>query len=146
MFKIFQKNVENKEKSKVKSSPNEIDKEVSKNLKSRRILLGLIQKDIAKEVGVTIQQVQKYEKGINRIAAGTLFGLAQFLKVPIDYFYQQSDKGLIGGDNFSSEGGGVPCEHSSSSNAQTITLVREFRKIKNPRDRRKVIDMIKMVN
>ncbi len=132
MFAIFKKTTQNKEKSIVKSKPNEIDKMVSKRLKSRRILLGMVQNDIAKAIGVTIQQVQKYENGTNRISAGKLFELAEFLKVPINYFYQQIQE--------------ILCEYPSSGNTQTITLVKEFNKIKNSLDRRKVIQMVKMMN
>ena len=67
-----------------------LGKIVSRRLKMRRIILGLSQNDLGKAVDVSIQQVQKYEKAINRISSGKLFTLAKFLKVPISYFYDQS--------------------------------------------------------
>lgn len=135
MFEIFKKITGNKEKPRVKSKPNEIDKMVSKRLKSRRILLGLTQNDISKEVKVTIQQVQKYESGVNRIAAGTLFVIAKFLKVPISYFFNKGDKNET-----------IENEDTNTNHRQTILLIQEFTKIENPRDKRKVIEMIKMIN
>lgn len=135
MFEIFKKITGNKEKPIVKSRPNEIDKMVSKRLKSRRVLLGLTQNDISKEVKVTIQQVQKYESGVNRVAAGKLFEIANFLKVPVGYFFDKGAKNEV-----------IENEDTNTNHRQTIVLVKEFTKIENPRNRRKVIEMIKMIN
>lgn len=135
MFEIFKKITGNKEKPRVKSRPNEIDKMVSKRLKSRRVLLGLTQNDISKEIKVTIQQVQKYESGVNRVAAGKLFEIANFLKVPIGYFFDKGDKNET-----------IENEDTNTNHRQTILLIQEFTKIENPRDKRKVIEMIKMIN
>ena len=68
-----------------------IDKLVSKNLKMRRVFLGLSQQDLAIETNVSIQQIQKYEKAINRISSGKLYALAKFLKVTVDYFFTTLD-------------------------------------------------------
>ena len=64
-----------------------IDKIVAQNLKKRRIRLRLSQRDIAKTIGVSIQQVQKYENAINRISSGKLFYIANLLKLPINRFF-----------------------------------------------------------
>ena len=72
---------------KTKGKPDEMDVHVGKRLKVRRSLLGLSQEKLADAVGLTFQQVQKYEKGINRISAGKLFQFSQFLNVPVSYFY-----------------------------------------------------------
>jgi transcriptional regulator with XRE-family HTH domain len=134
MFKIFSKSTKDIVTPKVKSRPTEMDKRVSKRLKNRRIMLGLIQKDIATAADVTIQQVQKYENGVNRIAAGKLYEIAKFLKVPVEYFF------------FNPEDTKQNIEIEDEGTRQTILLVKEFMKIKNPLARRKVIEMIKLVN
>ena len=65
----------------------DVDRYVGARLRERRILLGLTQQELAELIGVTYQQAHKYEKGINRIAAGRLSSLAQALGVPVGYFY-----------------------------------------------------------
>lgn len=73
-------------------APNPIDVHVGTQLKLRRILLGLSQERLADELGITFQQVQKYEKGLNRIGASRLWDLAQVLGVSVDYFYENLDE------------------------------------------------------
>ena len=73
-------------------APNPIDVHVGSQLKLRRILLGLSQERLADELGITFQQVQKYEKGLNRIGASRLWDLAQVLGVSVAYFYEDLDE------------------------------------------------------
>jgi transcriptional regulator with XRE-family HTH domain len=65
----------------------DVDRHVGARLRERRLLLGLTQQELAELIGVTYQQAHKYEKGINRIAAGRLSTIAQALGVPISYFF-----------------------------------------------------------
>ena len=74
----------------IKSRATEIDILVSKNLKVRRMEFGISQSALAKFAGVSTQQIQKYEKNTNRISSGRLFDFAQYLKVPITYFFEQN--------------------------------------------------------
>ena len=73
-------------------APNPIDVHVGSQLKLRRVLLGLSQERLADELGITFQQVQKYEKGLNRIGASRLWDLAQVLGVSVAYFYENLDE------------------------------------------------------
>ena len=73
-------------------APNPIDIHVGSRLKLRRSLLGLSQERLADELGITFQQVQKYEKGLNRIGASRLWDLAQVLGVSVAYFYENLDE------------------------------------------------------
>lgn len=73
-------------------TPNPIDVHVGSQLKLRRIFLGLSQERLADELGITFQQVQKYEKGLNRIGASRLWDLAQVLGVSVAYFYENIDE------------------------------------------------------
>lgn len=74
----------------IKNRATEIDILVSKNLKAKRLELGISQSVLANFAGVSTQQIQKYEKNTNRISSGRLFALAQYLKVPITYFFEQN--------------------------------------------------------
>lgn len=76
----------------LKSRINSIDKLIAANLKKRRKGLGISQKELANVANVTIQQIQKYEKGVNRISGGNLFYLAQVLNIPVGYFFDLNDE------------------------------------------------------
>jgi transcriptional regulator with XRE-family HTH domain len=80
---------EKTEKRKTKGVPNSIDVYVGQRLRVRRSLLGFTQEKLAEAIGLTFQQVQKYERGTNRISAGRLFEFAKILGVPVSYFYEQ---------------------------------------------------------
>ena len=68
--------------------PNKVDRHIGLRLRSRRLAMQMTQTDLADALGVTFQQVQKYEKGSNRVSASTLMQLAETLKVPIAYFFE----------------------------------------------------------
>ena len=70
--------------------PNPIDSHVGSRVRLRRMLLGMSQEKLGEQLGLTFQQVQKYEKGVNRIGASRLFDLSQVLGVPIQFFYDEA--------------------------------------------------------
>jgi transcriptional regulator with XRE-family HTH domain len=70
--------------------PNPIDVHVGGRVRFRRMLLGMSQERLGEKLGLTFQQIQKYEKGINRIGASRLFDLAQVLGVPVQFFYEEA--------------------------------------------------------
>ena len=72
----------------VTSRATEMDRHVGARIRERRIMLGLSQQQMADMIGVTYQQAHKYERGINRISAGRLYEIAQVLRVPIEYFFE----------------------------------------------------------
>jgi transcriptional regulator with XRE-family HTH domain len=71
-----------------RARPQDVDRHVGARIRARRIMLGLSQQQMAELVGVTYQQAHKYEKGINRVAAGRLYGIAQALGVEVSYFFE----------------------------------------------------------
>ena len=73
--------------------PNPIDVHVGGRVRFRRMLLGMSQEKLGEKLGLTFQQIQKYEKGINRIGASRLFDLAQVLGVPVQFFYEEAPAG-----------------------------------------------------
>jgi transcriptional regulator with XRE-family HTH domain len=79
-----------------RSRAQDIDRHVGARMRERRIMLGLTQQQMAELIGVTYQQAHKYEKGINRVAAGRLYNIAQALGVDVGYFFEglYSDKAL----------------------------------------------------
>src|SRR6478752_2242410 len=81
----------------------DIDSHVGKRLRLRRTMMGLSQEAIAKAVGITFQQVQKYEKGANAMNANRLFEFAQFMHVPVAYFFEGLES-ASGASGFAEEG------------------------------------------
>lgn len=71
----------------------ELDRHIGLRLKMRRILCGLSQDDLAQKLGITFQQIQKYEKAMNRISASRLYEIAKILDVNLEYFYEGYDEG-----------------------------------------------------
>lgn len=77
---------------KTKPGPSAVDIHAGKRLRIRRCLLGISQQVLAEQSGVSFQQIQKYEKGINRISAGRLYEFSVILGVPTDYFFWGCDR------------------------------------------------------
>jgi transcriptional regulator with XRE-family HTH domain len=107
-----------------RSRPQDIDRHVGARIRERRVMLGLTQQQMAELIGITNQQTHKYEKGINRVAAGQLYSIARALGVEVGYFYQGRQIG----------GGLVP----SPSQRMLLELVRNFFNIQDPRHREAV--------
>ena len=75
-------------KGKVKPRAREVDRYVGARIRERRVMLGLTLQKLAELIGVTYQQAQKYDRGLNRVSAGRLYVIAQALNVPVGYFYE----------------------------------------------------------
>jgi transcriptional regulator with XRE-family HTH domain len=103
------------------------------------MLIGMSQEKLGDLLGLTFQQVQKYEKGVNRIGAGRLYEVARILGVPIDFFYEGVG-GAAGAGQFAESGPPV-MEFVSSGEGLQLSLA--FMKIKDPKVRKRVLDLVK---
>ncbi len=122
--------------SKRGEGPNPIDIHVGQRLRLRRTLLGLSQESLGEAVGITFQQLQKYERGANRISASRLFNLAQVLGVPVSFFFDELNIG------------GVPTvttETDSMARRETLELVRAYYRITDPQVRKRLFELTKSV-
>ncbi len=128
--------------------PNPIDIHVGSRLRMRRMLLGLSQEKLGDLLGLTFQQVQKYEKGTNRIGASRLFELARILSVPVQFFYEGLPVAEDGNEGEPSES----TEKTSSNSKfiidfvgsrEGIELNRAFFRIADPKVRRSLIVLVK---
>ena len=125
---------------------NPIDLYVGKRLRQRRRLLGLTQQQLAGEVKIRFQQIQKYESGANRISASRLWSLARALDVPVSYFFDGIDADVseemeMNGD--SAHGSNTPAD--VFSNKETIDLVRAFYNL-GEEPRRRLLDLAKAMS
>ncbi len=123
-----------------KKTANPVDVQVGTRVRLRRMLIGMSQERLGELLGLTFQQVQKYEKGMNRIGAGRLFDIARILGVSIDYFYE----GLMGAANrgFSENDASPPIVEFMSS-SEGFQLALGFTRIRDPKVRKRVLDLVK---
>jgi transcriptional regulator with XRE-family HTH domain len=124
-----------------KKTPHPVDVHVGGRVRLRRMLLGMSQDKLGEALGLTFQQIQKYEKGINRIGASRVFEMSNILDVPIQFFYDDFS-GRAGhsygfaeadDDNF------MQLLHSPEG----VQLCRHFAGIGDPKVRRRVLDLVK---
>ncbi|MGH6829415.1 MAG: helix-turn-helix domain-containing protein [Rhizomicrobium sp.] len=122
----------------VTKKANPIDAMVGNRVRIRRMLVGMSQERLGDLLGLTFQQVQKYEKGINRIGAGRLFEIARILDVPIEFFYEGA--GQSPGKDFVDAGAPL-LEFVSSNEGMQLSLA--YIKIKDPKVRKRILDLVK---
>ena len=126
--------------------PNPIDIHVGKRVRLRRTLLGMSQEKLGKAINLTFQQVQKYERGTNRIGSSRLYQLSQVLDIPVSYFF----------DDLPSEISGLKApgladikiasfEGDPLVKRETLELVRAYYRIMDPRVRKRVFELVKAV-
>ncbi len=118
--------------------PNDVDAHVGARLRQRRMLLGISQEQLAEMLGLTFQQVQKYERGTNRVSASRLFQLARSLDTPITWFFEdiESDKAAAKAASETEEG-------DPMSRRETLELVRVYSRIDDRKVRKKLYEMAK---
>ena len=126
-----------------KKQPNPIDGQVGSRMRLRRMLVGMSQERLGELLGLTFQQVQKYEKGVNRIGAGRLFEVSRILDVPIDYFYEDVNSQITGhAPGFSEEPESAPVMDFVAS-PEGLQLSVAFLRIRDPKVRKRVLDLVK---
>ncbi|MGE0045393.1 MAG: helix-turn-helix domain-containing protein [Hyphomonadaceae bacterium] len=118
---------------------NAVDKRIGQKVRTRRLEVSMSQERLAELLGVTFQQVQKYEKGVNRIAASRLFDIAGALDVPVAHFFD----GLASARAGVAEGKADSFLYDTLSTPEGLQLVSMFASIKNPRIRRRVLDLVR---
>ncbi len=125
----------------------DIDAHVGKRLRLRRTMMGLSQEAVAKAVGITFQQVQKYEKGSNAMNAGRLYEFARFMNVPVAYFFEGLD--MLGeaarGAGFA-EAVAEKFEHRGAvSDRESLEIMKAFKRIKEQVVRKRVADLVRAI-
>lgn len=128
-----------------KKKPNPTDVHVGSRIRLRRNMIGLSQEKLGESLGITFQQIQKYEKGTNRVGASRLQAISEILGVPVSFFFED----VPGADNDSPRGF---AEESSTafvvdflSSAEGVQLNRAFARISDPKIRRKLIELAKVL-
>lgn len=132
-----------------KKSPHPIDVHVGSRLRLRRLLVGMSQDKLGEALGLTFQQIQKYEKGMNRIGASRLFEISKILTVPVQFFYD----GYEGAGDMIGLAEDGPKKDDDEINVMDILstpeglqLCQSFIKIQDPKVRKQVINLVKTLS
>jgi transcriptional regulator with XRE-family HTH domain len=113
-----------------KKQPNQRDEEIGRRIRARRLAVGMSQSALGGRLGLTFQQIQKYEKGANRVGSGRLEELAGILGVPVGFFF---DDGPFEGD--------IRSIFVLADTAQAMRLLRAFSSIESPAMRQSLVDL-----
>ncbi len=133
-----------------RNGPHPIDVHIGARVRLCRKLLGFTLETLAKSVGVTYQQVQKYEWGVNRIGASRLFNLSRVLDVPVSYFFEDLSPAEAGAGRKRrargfSEAPAAALDSDVLNKRETGELIRAYYRVKDPRVRKRVLDLLQAV-
>jgi transcriptional regulator with XRE-family HTH domain len=128
----------------VAKSPSPTDKHVGARVRMRRLMLGLSQEKLADGLGLTFQQVQKYEKGTNRIGASRLQQIANILKVPPQFFFEELPKSRGSGNYDSAPSTDFINEFVASN--EGLALIKAFMAIENNALRRSIVHVVEQIS
>jgi transcriptional regulator with XRE-family HTH domain len=127
--------------------PNPVDQHVGSRVRLRRMLLGMSQERLGESMGLTFQQVQKYEKGVNRIGASRLFQISKILDVPVQFFFEEAPQA-----DGHATGPGLAEPDSETfileflNSREGLELNRAFVKIADPKVRKSVVDLVRALS
>jgi len=128
--------------SPVKKSARPVDKHVGKRVRMRRLMLNMSQTEVGRALGVTFQQVQKYEKGTNRVSASRLQHLSEILSVPIPFFFE----GAPGTDGDKrADTAGMSFVHDFVATSDGLALVKAFIRLKDRRLKRSIVELVEQI-
>lgn len=133
-----------------KRAPHPMDIHVGSRVRLRRMMRGMSQDKLGERLGLTFQQVQKYEKGVNRIGASRLFDISRILEVSVQFFYDDfgdGESGMIGLAETTEGYGDERADFLATlSTPDGMQLCRSFAKIDDPNVRRRVIDLVRALS
>lgn len=125
-----------------KKSPNPVDIHVGARIRLRRNMIGLSQEKLGESLGITFQQIQKYEKGMNRVGASRLQAIANILNVPVTFFFDDMPGQSDNPRGFDEENETTYVVGFLNS-SEGIQLARAFAKIGDAKIRRKILDLVR---
>ena len=126
----------------MKKSPGPVDKHVGSRVRMRRILIGMSQERLGEALGLTFQQVQKYEKGTNRIGASRLQQISHALGVPVMFLFEGAPPEKTVAEGGFAEPDQSPYSFDLLSTSDGVQLAKAFMSIEDPKVRRRVVDLV----
>jgi transcriptional regulator with XRE-family HTH domain len=126
-----------------KKAPDPIDKHVGSRVRMRRMMLAMSQEKLGDALGLTFQQVQKYEKGTNRIGASRLQQISRILQVPIEFFFEGAPH--VHGSGNGGQVASVNYVSEFLATSEGLSLVKAFTQIRDPKLRRRIVDLVEEI-
>ena len=127
-----------------KKAPNPIDKHVGSRVRMRRMMLSMSQEKLGNALGLTFQQVQKYEKGTNRIGASRLQQISHILQVPVSFFFEGAPN-LSGRPEGMGEAPSPAYVSDFLATSDGLNLTKAFMRIKDSKLRRRIVDLVEQI-
>jgi transcriptional regulator with XRE-family HTH domain len=124
-----------------KKSPNPVDKHVGRRVRMRRMMLAMSQEKLGNALGLTYQQVQKYEKGTNRIGASRLQQISHILQVPVAFFFEGAPNLHRSTDRIKEALSPSYVSHFLATR-EGLLLIKAFMRINEPKLRRRIVDLV----
>ncbi|MEA2819609.1 MAG: hypothetical protein QOJ86_1613 [Bradyrhizobium sp.] len=121
--------------------PNPVDRHVGSRVRMRRIMLGMSQEKLGEGLGLTFQQIQKYEKGTNRIGASRIQHIAEILQVPVSFLFEGSPSSSTHFD----EAPSPTYVADFLATAEGLALIRAFMRVPDIKLRRAIVDMVELI-
>ena len=128
-----------------KKAPNPTDKHVGARVRMRRMMLGMSQEKLGDALGLTFQQVQKYEKGANRIGASRLQQIAHILQVPVSFFFEGAPTVAGYQAEGSTEAPSPTYVSDFLATSDGLALTKAFMRIKDAKLRRRIVDLVEQI-
>lgn len=125
-------------------APNPVDKYVGSRIRMRRIMLGMSQEKLGESLGLTFQQVQKYEKGTNRVGASRLQQISEILQVPVSFLFEGGPGGTINANGLS-EAPSPTYVSDFLATSEGLALTRAFTRINDSKLRRSIVDLVEQI-
>ncbi|HEU5273720.1 MAG TPA: helix-turn-helix domain-containing protein [Xanthobacteraceae bacterium] len=128
-----------------KKAPNPIDKHVGSRVRMRRMMLAMSQEKLGDALGLTFQQVQKYEKGTNRIGASRLQQISSILQVPVSFFFEGAALLEGGGGNEANDAPSPAYVSDFLATSDGLALTKAFMRIPDAKLRRRIVDLVEQI-
>jgi transcriptional regulator with XRE-family HTH domain len=125
-------------------APNPVDKYVGSRVRMRRIMLGMSQEKLGEALGLTFQQIQKYEKGTNRVGASRIKQISEILQVPVSFLFEGGPAGTTSAEGFAEDAS--PSYISDFlATSEGLALTRAFTSISDAKLRRSIVDLVEQI-
>jgi transcriptional regulator with XRE-family HTH domain len=125
-------------------APNPVDKHVGSRVRMRRLMVGMSQERLGDALGLTFQQIQKYEKGTNRIGASRIQQISEILQVPVSFLFEGAPAGSVNPDGIS-DAPSPAYVADFLATSEGLALIRAFTRIPGIKLRRAIVDLVELI-
>ena len=126
-------------------APNSVDRHVGSRVRLRRLMLGMSQEKLGKALGLTFQQVQKYEKGTNRVGASRIQQICEILQIPVSFLFEGSPTAISSKAEGLSEAPSPAYVYDFLATSEGLALTRAFTRITEPKLRRSIVNIVEQI-